>query len=80
MLCTGVYRPSERRISSSDCLEPLPSPLPSELCECGGKEVDHGHRDLPFTEEMTRADHVVHDVKSAIDKIFEMEGFYSSAN
>jgi len=41
-------------------------------------EVDHGHRDLPYTEEMTRADHIVYDVKNAIDKIFELENWFPS--
>ena len=54
-------------------LEPSISPTPLERCSCGGNLIDHGHRDLPFTEKMTKADFVVHDVKSAIDKIFELE-------
>ena len=83
LVCTGVHKPSISSASSSAdgtfCeagLEPSLSPTPANVCPCGINPVDHGHRDLPFTEEMTRADFVVHDVKNAIDKIFELESFY----
>ncbi|XP_039269005.1 haloacid dehalogenase-like hydrolase domain-containing 5 [Styela clava] len=36
-------------------------------------DVDHGHRDLPYTAEMTKADYIVEDVKNAIDTIFRVE-------
>ena len=79
LVCTGVYKPSISNSSAYNnkgSLEPNLSPTSPELCPCGGKQVNHGHRDHPFTEEMTRADYVVHDVKNAIDKIFELESFY----
>jgi len=83
-----VHKPSISSTTSSadgsgiseGSLEPSLSPTPPGLCPCGGNQVDHGHRDLPFTEEMTRADYVVHDVKNAIDKIFELEKFYPERN
>lgn len=90
LVCTGVHKPSISSTTSSadgsiseesppcfpGSLEHSLSPTPASLCPCGRNPVDHGHRDLPFTEEMTRADYVVYDVKNAIDKIFELEAFY----
>ena len=37
--------------------------------------LDHGHRDLPYTDEMTRPDYIVADVKAALDKIYEIESW-----
>lgn len=73
LVCTGVYKPSPKDEDSFN--EENLSPTPADLCDCGGKLVDHGHRDLPFNEEMTTADYVVNDVKNAIDKIFELEKY-----
>ena len=77
MVCTGVYKPADevKNCCNEDETEESISPTPRRLSECGGKMVDHGHRDLPFDEEMTTADYIVNNVKNAIDKIFELEGY-----
>jgi len=65
LVCTGVYQPSSEENTASskvDTSEPV-------------AVLDHGHRDLPFTEEMTTADYIVKDVKAALDKIFEIENW-----
>uniref|UniRef100_F6RQ16 Haloacid dehalogenase-like hydrolase domain-containing 5 n=1 Tax=Ciona intestinalis TaxID=7719 RepID=F6RQ16_CIOIN len=61
LVCTGVYKPE-----LGD---------PNQTIGEGDSVIDHGHRDLPYTEEMTRADHTVFDVKRAIGKILELENW-----
>jgi HAD superfamily hydrolase (TIGR01450 family) len=64
LVCTGVYQPPSLEKSSGSSDDEPESPA-----------LDHGHRDLPYTDEMTRADHIVTDVKAALDKIFELESW-----
>ncbi|CAK8674457.1 haloacid dehalogenase-like hydrolase domain-containing 5 [Clavelina lepadiformis] len=83
LVCTGVYKPTldtpckpnSPTPVNRDELEASVSPVPVEMCDKARCIIDHGHRDLPYTETMTKADHIVYDVKHAIDKIFEIEGY-----
>jgi len=79
LVCTGVYKPAssstEANKSQEKELDSRISAVPVEKKDEKKVEVDHGHRDLPYTEEMTRADHTVYDVKNAIDKIFKIENW-----
>lgn len=59
LVCTGVYK--------------RPGADKDENIVEESVEVDHGHRDLPYTKEMTKADHIVDDVKAAMDQIFAIE-------
>jgi len=68
LVCTGVYQPSSEENTATanvDTSEPV-------------TVLDHGHRDLPFTEEMTTADYIVKNVKAALDKIFEIENWQAA--
>ena len=82
LVCTGVYKPTPSSTAKCTSQESeLKLKLPSATVETNDEkkvEVDHGHRDLTYTEEMTRADHIVYDVKNAIDKIFELESWIPS--
>ena len=82
-MCTGVYKPTappstEQSASQENHVDARASSAPVTTNDEKKVEVDHGHRDLPYTEEMTRADHIVYDVKNAIDKIFELENWFPS--
>jgi len=78
LVCTGVYKPESSSAEASSLVEGSIPPVAVETNSDPEVEVDHGHRDLPYTEEMTRADHIVYDVKNAIDKIFEIESWFPS--
>lgn len=67
LVCTGVYQPTPEESKSAAQLSDPDAPV-----------LDHGHRDLPYTKEMTTADYVVHDVKAALDKIFEIENWQAA--
>lgn len=61
LVCTGVYQPPHR-----------------DSCETSEKvrerkQLDHGHRDLPFCSQLTRADSIVEDVNDAINEICKLE-------
>uniref|UniRef100_H2ZHK3 Uncharacterized protein n=1 Tax=Ciona savignyi TaxID=51511 RepID=H2ZHK3_CIOSA len=81
LVCTGVYKPVTENANQDDVfgensdMEPSISPLARRPSTRRDSVLDHGHRDLPYTEEMTRADHVVHDVKNALEKIFQIENW-----
>ena len=82
LVCTGVYKPespsAEKPTPEESRIDARASSAPVTTNDEKKVEVDHGHRDLPYTEEMTRADHIVYDVKNAIDKIFELENWIPS--
>lgn len=59
---TGVYRSDES----------------NEIEEDEKVQVDHGHRDLPYTPEMTRPDYIEDDVYCAIERIFKVENWPGS--
>lgn len=69
LVCTGVYNPTDCK--TSDAFSP--AYVATKFSHFGGRQIDHGHRDLPFTEEMAKPKHVVKDVKAAVEKIFELE-------
>lgn len=50
-------------------------PVKSERRRSIRGSIDHGHRDLPFVDDLTRSDHIVYDVKEAIEKICEVENW-----
>nr|XP_002127458.1 haloacid dehalogenase-like hydrolase domain-containing 5 [Ciona intestinalis] len=84
LVCTGVYKPElgdpnqtigEDEVFQNSELEPSVSPVAPPQPKRRDSVIDHGHRDLPYTEEMTRADHTVFDVKRAIGKILELENW-----
>ncbi|XP_076023058.1 haloacid dehalogenase-like hydrolase domain-containing 5 [Genypterus blacodes] len=61
LVCTGVYDPNTE--------------VPSDSSHCIKETVFHGHRDFRFDPALVEPDHIVHDVKAAVDLIFEQEKF-----
>lgn len=63
LVCTGVYCKEQ---------EELPSDPSETVTEQG---IFHGHRDFSFDPSLTQPSFVVHDVKEAVELVFQQEGW-----
>lgn len=61
LVCTGVYSRDQRELSSD------PTHTVSE------QHVFHGHRDFYFNPSFMQPSFVVHDVKEAVELVFQQE-------
>ncbi|XP_026166458.1 haloacid dehalogenase-like hydrolase domain-containing 5 [Mastacembelus armatus] len=63
LVCTGVY--------SRDQQELPPDPTHTVI----EQRIFHGHRDFHFNPSLTQPSFIVHDVKEAVERVFQQEGW-----
>jgi len=63
LVCTGVYSREQQE---------LPSDPAQTVTE---QRIFHGHRDFRFDPILTQPSFVVHDVKEAVELVFQQEGW-----
>lgn len=63
LVCTGVYSRDQQE---------LPSDPTQTVTE---QQIFHGHRDFRFDPTLTQPSFVVHDVKEAVEMVFQQEGW-----
>lgn len=63
LVCTGVYSRDQQELPSD------PAHTVSE------QRIFHGHRDFRFDPSLTQPSFVVHDVKEAVELVFQQEGW-----
>lgn len=62
LVCTGVYNRDQ---------QDLPSDPDQTVTE---QQIFHGHRDFRFDPSLTQPSFVVHDVREAVELVFQQEG------